>query len=496
MLNRVLERAQTVAIGGHIRPDGDCVGSCMSLYQYLRKCYPEKQVDVYLEDIPESFKRLIAVSDQIKAEVVDVKAYDLFITLDRLSLDELSMDDIKVVADMSSLSITNSVNLIASIEKHPNAKIVFSDNATAQFILDDLVTQEFVISPNISDNSSNDYAYSSSSLQTNTVLITAPKRIIQKIGSVLACADISAEDSGYSLKKVGTLFVYDKNGEDITSDVILSLTDVLIDISMDAVKEVDLDIDVDSSISSDFKVSKVTYDTSKIKIKGIQSVLASIDSINIDLNLPVNNNTQLSEDNIRREIVTISNYLPDGISLLNDSDKEIEIAIQYGYYSRKNITFDLSDIDVLNTPSNIDVSYDTANTSYVVSVEGLSTLINDISITDLRPYLNLDGETAGGHTYSIQFSPPQDVSISNIPRVRVTLIDRNATVVNPPTHVQEPEPPVEQTPEEEPVTPSPVEPETPDSSGNVDSSEDLTDLNENLSSGGSESSADSVLGSD
>ncbi len=26
----------TVAIGGHIRPDGDCVGSCLATYNYIK----------------------------------------------------------------------------------------------------------------------------------------------------------------------------------------------------------------------------------------------------------------------------------------------------------------------------------------------------------------------------------------------------------------------------------------------------------------------------
>ena len=82
MINHALEQAKTVAIGGHVRPDGDCVGSCMGLYQYIKTWYPEIEADVYLEDIPESFKRLIAVSDQIKGEVAEAKEYDLFIALD------------------------------------------------------------------------------------------------------------------------------------------------------------------------------------------------------------------------------------------------------------------------------------------------------------------------------------------------------------------------------------------------------------------------------
>ena len=45
----VLEGVKTVGIGGHIRPDGDCVGSCMALYLYIRKYFPDIDVNVYLD---------------------------------------------------------------------------------------------------------------------------------------------------------------------------------------------------------------------------------------------------------------------------------------------------------------------------------------------------------------------------------------------------------------------------------------------------------------
>ena len=40
-----LDGAKTIAIGGHVRPDGDCVGSCMGMYLYLKEVFPEKEVD-------------------------------------------------------------------------------------------------------------------------------------------------------------------------------------------------------------------------------------------------------------------------------------------------------------------------------------------------------------------------------------------------------------------------------------------------------------------
>ena len=81
MLNNILNNVETIAIGGHVRPDGDCVGSCMGMYLYLKENYPEKQVDLYLKDIPDALW-VIEGMDEIRTEIPEGKSYDLFICQD------------------------------------------------------------------------------------------------------------------------------------------------------------------------------------------------------------------------------------------------------------------------------------------------------------------------------------------------------------------------------------------------------------------------------
>ena len=57
-LMELAEAAGTIAIVGHVRPDGDCVGSCLAVCNYLTEQYPEKTVDVYLETPPAKFSYL------------------------------------------------------------------------------------------------------------------------------------------------------------------------------------------------------------------------------------------------------------------------------------------------------------------------------------------------------------------------------------------------------------------------------------------------------
>lgn len=81
VLNDILKGKRNVALGGHVRPDGDCVGSCMGLYLYLKEQYPEISTDVYLEDIPEAFSS-ISGTEEVKTRIVPGIPYDLFICLD------------------------------------------------------------------------------------------------------------------------------------------------------------------------------------------------------------------------------------------------------------------------------------------------------------------------------------------------------------------------------------------------------------------------------
>lgn len=87
-LTEVLQGKQTVALGGHIRPDGDCVGSCMGLYLYLKEQFPQIKTDVYLQPIADCYK-LISETEILQHEAEAGKQYDLFICLDCGDADRL-----------------------------------------------------------------------------------------------------------------------------------------------------------------------------------------------------------------------------------------------------------------------------------------------------------------------------------------------------------------------------------------------------------------------
>ena len=80
-LDEILAGVKSAAVAGHLRPDGDCAGSTLAVYNYIKTYYPHIEVNLYLEPIPNKFLFLEKAGEIIHHCVKD-KVYDLFMALD------------------------------------------------------------------------------------------------------------------------------------------------------------------------------------------------------------------------------------------------------------------------------------------------------------------------------------------------------------------------------------------------------------------------------
>ncbi|MDE5909064.1 MAG: bifunctional oligoribonuclease/PAP phosphatase NrnA [Lachnospiraceae bacterium] len=74
--------AAVIGISGHIRPDGDCVGSVMGLYLYLKKVCPKAKVEVMLEKPADVFACIKGINEIHTDFAADVESFDVFFALD------------------------------------------------------------------------------------------------------------------------------------------------------------------------------------------------------------------------------------------------------------------------------------------------------------------------------------------------------------------------------------------------------------------------------
>ena len=75
-----LANVKKIGIAGHVRPDGDCVGSCMALYNYIKENFSDIEVHVYLEKVVNGFDYIAKIEEA--EDTVKDDEFDLFISID------------------------------------------------------------------------------------------------------------------------------------------------------------------------------------------------------------------------------------------------------------------------------------------------------------------------------------------------------------------------------------------------------------------------------
>ena len=137
-LKQMITAAGSIAIIGHVRPDGDCIGSTTGLYNYITENFKNKTVDVYTESFPSSFKFLNGTK-KIKHET-DGTSYDLAISVDVSSLDRLGKFEDIFQSAISNICIDHHV----SNKGFGDLCIVDGDASSACEVLCDLMDMDKV----------------------------------------------------------------------------------------------------------------------------------------------------------------------------------------------------------------------------------------------------------------------------------------------------------------------------------------------------------------
>ncbi len=139
-IDEVVKCRKRIAIAGHIRPDGDCVGSCTALYLYLKKHKEEfgiEQVDAYLEPFGNEF-RILKGTQEIRHSYEPEIEYDLFISLDCGSLDRLG----NAVKYFQSAKKTMNIDHHVSNSLFAEVNHVVDDASSTCEVLFDLFEEE------------------------------------------------------------------------------------------------------------------------------------------------------------------------------------------------------------------------------------------------------------------------------------------------------------------------------------------------------------------
>jgi len=107
-LHQMIDAADSICILGHVRPDGDCVGSTLAVYNYIIDRYKEKTVDVYMDTFSSTMKFLNGAK-KVKHDAAG-KHYDLAISIDVSEMARLGKFEDLFKTSISTVCIDHHVS--------------------------------------------------------------------------------------------------------------------------------------------------------------------------------------------------------------------------------------------------------------------------------------------------------------------------------------------------------------------------------------------------
>lgn len=135
-IEQLVGDARKICITGHIRPDGDCVGSCLGLRRYLLDTDSSRSVDVYLQVPPPVFSDLSGYGDILASYQGEV--YDLCIALDASDKERLGSNAILMEKSTRTVCIDHHV----TNDHYADESFVYPEAAATSEILVDAMTEE------------------------------------------------------------------------------------------------------------------------------------------------------------------------------------------------------------------------------------------------------------------------------------------------------------------------------------------------------------------
>lgn len=329
------------------------------------------------------------------------------VTAKRSVLNKLEDTDFTAVADMNRMIVNedgDKANVpIEIISKRSNSSLKYNEkNKYLEVSLEDLMKRRFIITADTSGKVADGYALGEVTVTNPNVLnVSGPASIVNKIDSVVATIDVDGMSMNLSDNVIPAL--YDADGQEIdTTKLKLSNTTVTISAKILSVKEIPLVFSTSGVPYGDNRVVEISSKPETIKVKGSSTTLNPLSSLNIPGD--VLNVSGASED--ITTTIDISEYLPDGVELVNTSDATVTVTVRIEAYELKKFNLSTSQINVNGLDSNYDLSFD--QSTVAVTVSGLKNDLNKLNTSQLSASIDVTDLGVGTHQVNLDLNLDED----------------------------------------------------------------------------------------
>ena len=318
----------------------------------------------------------------------------------RSIVNEISSSDFKAVADMSRLIQGENENIVPVeiIALRYASKLTISKRTRQlKVLLEDLMRQAFVILPVAQGEPAEGYALGSTVVEPNRLWVSGPKEVVSTIDTVKASIDVTNMSTDISDSVVPVLL--DENGENVdTTRLTLSLDIVTVKAGIVSQKTVPIKVNYSGKPEEGYEVISAVAVPKEVTIKGRSDILNAISAITIPEEVI---NVEGADEKFEQK-VDLNQYLPGGVSLNNSVEASVTVKIDIEQLERRVFKVTTRNIGVNDLREGYRIEFNERNVD--IEVYGLQEDLNRLTVSALRPVLDVGGLAAGRHVRQLKIT--------------------------------------------------------------------------------------------
>lgn len=309
----------------------------------------------------------------------------------------LTEEDFVATADMSKLSITNTVEVnIKPI--HDMDIVIYNNSRLVNVSIDNVIETPFPVTIKSTGVPQEGMAVGSLTSTPKEITIRGAESMLHKIKEVVGTIDVQGARQDVT-EEVG-LKIFDYDGNEINPDsVSLKLTKVSAKAGIYRIKTVPIVITDVPKPADGYAVGDISINPMSINLTGPPDLLTKLNNISIPYNSEKFGDL---ESNTVSATINIKDYIPEGITLV-DENPMVSVQIVVDKKFEKKIKISSKDISLRNRDSNLSYKI---NDDVEITVYGTKSTLEKIGkVSDLNPYIDVKGYDKGTSNISIELKP-------------------------------------------------------------------------------------------
>jgi len=332
----------------------------------------------------------------------------------RSLVEQLSGADFKAVADMQNIENLSKVPIQISALHYASQITVVKKDQYLDVKVENLQSRSFIITAQETGNPSNGSVIGNVSVSPNVVKVSGPEKIVSKIDNVVATIDVSNMSTNISENLIPKFYNVDAKEID-TTNLSLSVSSVTVSAEILGTKDVKLNFEKTGQPATGYQFQDIKYTPQTISVKGTPEDLNKLDTIDIPAEVL---DISKAQGNIEKTI-DISSYLPTGVTLVDDSKKNVDVTVEIQQLTTKIFAIPTTEITINNLSSNYTATFDSGTVG--VQIEGLSDSLNQLTVQGIGASVDATGLKTGNHTVKLKLNLPGDLKETSAQTTKITV---------------------------------------------------------------------------